>query len=45
MVNASRKILNSFGLNIDEINQENINNFHEINNKELKDLEIIFKRI
>ncbi|MBO6022730.1 hypothetical protein J6W34_08535 [bacterium] len=45
MVNASRKILNSFGLNIDEINQENINNFNEINNKELKDLEIIFKRI
>ena len=45
LVNASKKILNSFGLNIDEINQENINNFNEINNKELKDLEIIFKRI
>ena len=45
LVQSSTKILTSFGLDLKAINQENIKNFNEINNKKLTDFAIIFKRI
>lgn len=43
--NSSKEILNSFGMDLNNINIQNLNDIFSINNLDLKDLQIIFNRI